>query len=72
MMKPSYKSEILEQSLKNMFGFDRRENIEQNFCVPEPFGCGQPITEFRNEISAKEYTISGLCQKCQDEFFGTV
>lgn len=25
---------------------------------------------FRNQISAKEYGISGLCQKCQDDTFG--
>ena len=27
------------------------------------------IDEFHDELSLKEYTISGLCQKCQDEFF---
>ena len=26
--------------------------------------------DFRNELSAKEYHISGLCQKCQDNVFG--
>jgi len=25
--------------------------------------------EFRDDLSIKEWTISGLCQKCQDEFF---
>ena len=35
-----------------------------------PF-CKQPvdINEFRDELSIKEYNISGMCQKCQDEFF---
>lgn len=27
------------------------------------------IKDFRDELSLKEYTISGLCQKCQDETF---
>ena len=26
--------------------------------------------EFDNELSAKEYSISGMCQSCQDETFG--
>lgn len=26
--------------------------------------------QFRNEISIKEFHISGLCQHCQDETFG--
>lgn len=25
--------------------------------------------EFKNELSKKEYTISGLCETCQDELF---
>ena len=32
--------------------------------------CGAEILEFRDKLSAKEYTISGLCQKCQDDTFG--
>lgn len=32
--------------------------------------CGLPITDFRNEISRREFRISGMCQKCQDSVFG--
>lgn len=32
--------------------------------------CKKLIGEFRNEISKKEYGISGICQKCQDKVFG--
>ena len=39
---------------------------QTNTCA----GCTKPITEFRNTISQKEYTISGLCQECQDSVFG--
>ena len=28
------------------------------------------VGEFRDEISVREFKISGLCQKCQDEVFG--
>ena len=31
--------------------------------------CGKLATEFRDEISKREYHISSLCQKCQDEVF---
>lgn len=31
--------------------------------------CGKNATEFRDEISKREYRISSLCQHCQDEMF---
>lgn len=36
-----------------------------------PF-CGKPVdpNSFRDELSKREFQISGLCQKCQDDFFG--
>ncbi len=36
--------------------------------------CGAIIKEenFRNDLSKKEYSISGMCQKCQDQVFGTL
>lgn len=39
--------------------------LKQGFCVT----CGELIQEFRDEISHKEYHISGMCQKCQDSVF---
>lgn len=34
--------------------------------------CGNPINlnDFRDSLSRKEFTISGMCQKCQDNIFG--
>jgi hypothetical protein len=32
--------------------------------------CGEFNLEFRDELSRKEYGISGFCQGCQDDFFG--
>ncbi len=42
--------------------------VEAGRC---PF-CGEVVdlTGFRDSLSRKEYLISGLCQKCQDSFFG--
>ena len=31
--------------------------------------CAKALTEFRDEISKKEYSVSGMCQPCQDEIF---
>jgi len=43
--------------------------ITGDVCIPAPIGCGGPAIEFRDEISRREYRISGLCQKCQDLVF---
>lgn len=43
------------------------KKVSEGLC---PF-CGKKIKQedFRDSISMKEYTISGLCQKCQDNIF---
>jgi hypothetical protein len=28
------------------------------------------VSQFRDKLSRKEFGISGMCQACQDEFFG--
>jgi hypothetical protein len=33
--------------------------------------CGGKAEQFRDALSAKEYTISRMCQGCQDGVFGT-
>lgn len=48
----------------------RPSAIKAAKCVPAPIGCGQPITGWRDSLSAQEYIISGLCQNCQDSVFG--
>jgi hypothetical protein len=70
MSEPSKKSESIENVLHSTFGFDRRSSIKGNTCVPKPIGCGGPAVEFKDDCSRREYRISGLCQKCQDSFFG--
>lgn len=44
---------------------DRRNSIENNICD----FCKRPAESFRDGISKKEYSISGLCQHCQDSVF---
>ncbi len=55
---------ILQQT-----GFDEEvKAVEQDNC---PL-CRRKVDkdEFRDELSRKEFEISGLCQSCQDDIFG--
>lgn len=51
-----------------------RDMIKQAFGVTEhKCLCGSTKTkpsDFKNDLSRKEFGISGLCQKCQDGVFG--
>ena len=44
----------------------RVESIKADICN----WCGKPATQFTDELSRKEYNISGFCQDCQDKTFG--
>ena len=70
-MKESKKSEgmekVLEDFSKLTFGRSRKTSIQNDTCV----SCGEDANEFRDAISKKEFSISGLCQKCQDKIFGS-
>lgn len=59
---------MTKEIIKKLFP-EAADRIEKGSC---PF-CGKkinPKTEFKDELSKKEFTISGLCQGCQDETFG--
>ena len=50
-------------------GFAKQvENVELSKCA----SCEKIIhmNEFKDEISRREFKISGMCQKCQDGVFG--
>lgn len=51
--------------IKSIFGDDISERISNNRCPM----CNKEITGFRDELSKREYEISGLCQECQDKIF---
>ena len=42
-------------------------NIRKGICPT----CEKPVGKFKDDISEREYGISGMCQKCQDSVFGT-
>ena len=44
-----------------------RKHVEDNEC-PTCFSAIRD-EDFKNEISKREYTISGMCQSCQDKTF---
>ncbi len=50
-------------------GFGMQVNLTEMGRCPM---CGEFVTpeEFRNEVSMKEFLISGMCQDCQDDTFG--
>lgn len=66
-MEQSDKSKDLTDFLEALAG--RSTAIHNNRCINPPFGCGKAIVSFRDSLSEHEYTISGLCQECQNEVF---
>ena len=70
-MEPAYKSEQVLSMIKATTGVDLYHCIRNNLCVPPPYGCGEALSasEFRDGNSIREYSISGMCQHCQDKVF---
>ena len=66
MAIPTDKAPAIDEFITKTFGIDRKKSIQSDTCS----WCKGPAVEFRNEISKQEYTISGFCQKCQDNTFG--
>ena len=66
MATPSEKSSHIEEALTELYGGrNRRAYIHADKCVR----CGGDASRFYDEVSRKEFTISGWCQHCQDEMF---
>tara|TARA_R100001082_G_C4350300_1_gene154232 strand:+ start:626 stop:844 length:219 start_codon:yes stop_codon:yes gene_type:complete len=45
---------------------EKADRVIAGNCVT----CENSIGEFRDSLSKKEYSISGMCQSCQDSVFG--
>lgn len=63
---PAKKPEVIDKLLTKLSGKDRIGTIELLKCTM----CPNTDLKFKNAISRKEYSISGMCQQCQDKFFG--
>ena len=62
MAKPDEKAPQIDKFLGALRGKNRKETIEQNKCMT----CDGDAIKFRDELSEREYAISGMCQECQD------
>lgn len=65
-MQPTEKSPDIDSFIETLMGKNRVDNINAGRCMY----CNNIADTFRDALSAKEYSISGLCQNCQDEVFG--
>ena len=65
--KATPKSPEIEAFLTTLLGgVSRVGAVAESSCA----SCLCKVGEFKDAISEKEYTISGLCQSCQDRIFG--
>ena len=55
-----------DEMAMSLFGRSRVLAIAGKGCVK----CGEAAVDFKDELSKKEFGISGLCQACQDGIFG--
>lgn len=65
-MKATSKNPEIEGMLTALTGKNRVEVIKELKCMT----CSDTIKSFRDELSLREYKISGMCQECQDKVFG--
>jgi len=65
MSKSPAMENLLEAVGNVAFGRSRKECFEKGICID----CGKTAKDFRDPVSVKEYTMSAMCQKCQDAFF---
>jgi len=63
--EPSKKSAQVELAISRLAGKSREIQIASAKCMT----CDGEATEFTDDLSRKEYTISGMCQTCQDSVF---
>jgi len=60
------KDQAITDLMSALAGKDFHETKATNQCMT----CSEPNMEFTNQLSIREYNISGMCQDCQDSFFG--
>lgn len=67
MAIPTEKATPIENLINNLSpqSTTRKESITGNICS----WCGESAEEFEDDLSRKEYRISGMCQACQDGVF---
>jgi len=58
-------AKTIDAVAEKLAGITRTEALATHTCV----SCLKPANEFRDEKSAVEWRITGLCQECQDDIF---
>ena len=58
-----HKTSAMRNAIEHIFF--PTESVEKESCSV----CKQPVTEFKDSVSSREYEISGICQSCQDAVF---
>ena len=66
MTEATYKDQSIDAFLSSMTGRNRVATIASNTCMT----CGGAADTFKDEVSKREYAISGMCQSCQNSVFG--
>ena len=64
-MKTVLMEKRLDDMAKFLFGRGRKVAMDNQMCVI----CGGDANHFEDELSRREYGISGMCQGCQDGVF---
>ena len=68
MAKSPEMQRFINEFSQELFGRTNKGKFGQDICV----SCGSELVgdeDFRDDISRKEYTISHMCQTCQDGVF---
>ena len=69
-MKPTPKSPEISDFINSLLTINTREfAITEGLCATCK-ATDIEISSFTDDLSVKEYQISGMCQKCQDSVFG--
>lgn len=58
------KSPQVIQAIEDLFP-GTSNKIKNKVCP----ACDNPVGEFKDDLSIREYLISGMCQACQDDVF---
>lgn len=65
-MEATTKAPAIEEALSRITGQHRPTAVASGKCVT----CQGQVGDFRDHQSQTEYSISGMCQACQDKEFG--
>jgi len=66
MVEPSRKAPAIDLFISQVTGKSREIQLASALCMT----CSGDATDFKDDLSRKEYSISGMCQTCQDNIFG--